>query len=32
MDSTADDHEISPHCYVLHIGIQGVEDEKDMGS
>jgi hypothetical protein len=26
-DSTADDHEISPRCYVLDIGIRGVEDK-----
>jgi len=26
-DSTADGHEISPRCYVLDIGIRGVEDK-----
>jgi hypothetical protein len=26
-DSTADDHEISPRCYVLDIGIRGLEDK-----
>ena len=25
-DLTADDHEISPRCYVLDTGVQGVED------
>jgi hypothetical protein len=27
-DSTADGHDISPRCYVLDIGIQGVEEGK----